>query len=104
MRENATRITRMRCLAHFVQGLRGGGGYERARESEVVKGRQKQGKRVLLENTHRYDSDSLGSSMVWRARESLEGEEMNVIGESECRRVRERREENEKKRERKSKD
>ena len=37
---------------------------ERARESEVIKGRRKQGKRVLLEDVRRYDSDLLGSSAV----------------------------------------
>ena len=77
--------------------------YERARESEVVNGHQKRGKRALLEDAHRYDSDSLGLSTVWRARESLEGEEMNVIGKRECRRVRERRKEDEG-REKESKD
>ena len=63
---------------------------ERARESEVVKGRRQRGKRVLLEDARRYDSDSLGSSANWRARGSLEGEEMDDIEERECRRVRER--------------
>ena len=50
-------------------------GKERARESEVIKGRRKRGKPALLEDARRYDSDSLGSSVVWRAWESLEGEE-----------------------------
>ena len=61
--------------------------YKRARESEVVKGRQKRGKRALLEDARCYNSDLLGLSAVWRARKLLEGEEMNVIGECECRRV-----------------
>ena len=43
-----------------------------------------------MEDARRYDSDSLGSSVNWRARESLEGEEMDDIEERECRRVRER--------------
>ena len=43
----------------------------RARESKVVKGRRQRGKRALLEDARRYDSDSLGSSAVWRARKSF---------------------------------
>ena len=49
-------------------------GNERARENEVVKSRRKREERALLEDAHRYDSDSFGSSAAWRARESLEGE------------------------------
>ena len=50
-------------------------GNERVRESEVVKGRRKREERAPLEDARRYDGDLLGSSAVWRARESLEGEE-----------------------------
>ena len=54
-------------------------GNERARESEVIKSRRKREEPALLKDARRYDSDSSGSSANWRARESLEGEEVDVI-------------------------
>ena len=62
-------------------------GNERVRESEVVKGHQKREERALLEDVCRYDSDLLGSSMVWRARELFGGGKTSIIGDHECRRV-----------------
>ena len=57
---------------------------KRVRESEVVKGRRRREKRALLEDVRRYNSDSLGSSVVWRARESFGVMKTSIIEDAKA--------------------